>query len=131
VSVGVIDAGIAVGWLSGQHRSFPKIVRLFEASRAGRSSLVLSVVNLAEVLKVTEARARATGTSQLAMLHAARVELHQPDEAVAARAAHLAQCSLADAFAAATALELGARLHTTDRELVQQLAHVRVQVTHY
>ena len=131
MSVGVIDAGVAVGWFNGEHRELPRLARLFESCRAGETSLFLSVVNLAEVLKVTDARARSTGTSQLALLRACGVQLHQPDEAVAARVAKLTQCSLADAFAAATALELGARLHTTDGELVRQLKHARVRVTHY
>jgi predicted nucleic acid-binding protein len=109
----------------------PRIVRLFASCRAGETTLFLSVVNLAELLKVTAARVHATGTNPLVTLRAAGVQLHTPDEAVASRVAKLVQCSLADAFAAATALELGARLHTTDRELVRQLERTRVQVTHY
>ena len=39
--------------------------------------------------------------------------------------------SPADGFAAATALELGARLYTTDLELVRQLRPLRLSVTRY
>lgn len=131
MSVGVIDTGVAVGWYNGEHRSLPRIVRLFASCRAGETALFLSVVNLAELLKVTSARVHATGTNPLVLLRAAGVQLHQPDEAVAIRVAKLVQCSIADAFAAATALELGARLHTTDRELVRQLERTRVRVAHY
>jgi len=41
------------------------------------------------------------------------------------------QTSLADGFAAATAQELSARLHTTDPELVRQLRGARLPITHY
>jgi len=56
--------------------------------------------------------------------------MHQPDEAVARRVARL-RTSLADGFAAATAQELGARLHTTDSDLVDQLRGARLPITHY
>ncbi len=39
--------------------------------------------------------------------------------------------SLAGGFAAATALELGARLHTTDTELRERLRDSRLSVTLY
>jgi predicted nucleic acid-binding protein len=58
------------------------------------------------------------------------VRLHLPDETIAHRVAKL-DTSLADGFAAATALELGARLHTTDSELIQQLRGKRIAITHY
>lgn len=128
--VGIIDAGVAIGWYQGRQRSLARITRLFDSCRSGQTALFISVVNLAEVLKVTTALARDSGTDPLTMLRAAGVQLHQPDEAVAHRVSKL-RCSLADGFAAATAMELGARLHTTDTELVRQLKHVRVQITHY
>jgi predicted nucleic acid-binding protein len=53
-------------------------------------------------------------------LTASGLRIHPPDEAIARRGAKL-ETSLADAFAAATAQELGARFHTTDGELVRQL----------
>jgi predicted nucleic acid-binding protein len=90
----------------------------------------MSVVNLAEVLLHTADLQRATGVDPVALLAASHVRIHQPDESVARRVARL-RTSLADGFAAATAQELGARLHTTDGELVRQLRGTRLSVTRY
>ena len=130
MSVAVIDAGVAIGWMQGRHRSLSKIDRLLGAARDGRTDVVISVVNLAEVLMHTTELIRATGVDAVALLTASRVRIHQPDEAVARRVAKL-RTSLADGFAAATALELGARLHTTDKELIRQLRGTRLPVTPY
>ena len=130
MSVGVIDAGVAVGWIHGRPRSLGRVERLFAGSRGGKLDLVMSVVNLAEVLRHTADVCRATGADAVALLRATGVRFHEPDEPVARRVAAL-RTSLGDAFAAATALELGARLHTTDGELVKALRGVRIVVTHY
>jgi len=130
VSVGVIDAGVAIGWIQGQHRSAERLRRLFEACRSRKLDLVISVVNLAEVLIHTVDIARATGVDQVALLRAWGVAVHPPDESVARRVARL-RTSLADGFAAATAQELSGRLHTTDRELVRRLRPSRLLVTYY
>jgi len=108
MSVAVIDAGVAIGWMQGRHRSLARIDRLLRAGRTGQTELVISVVNLAEVLLHTGELSRATGVDAVALLTANRVRMHQPDEAVARRVARL-RTSLADGFAAATAQELGAR----------------------
>jgi predicted nucleic acid-binding protein len=130
VSLAVIDAGIAIGWIQGRHRSGPKLDRLFRSCRDGQIDLVISAVNLAEVLIHTADLSRATGVDTIALLTASRVRVHHPDEAIARRVAKL-QTSLADGFAAATAQELSARLHTTDPELVRQLRGARLPITHY
>ena len=130
MSVVVIDAGVAIGWIQGRHRSLPKLDRLLRAARSGRTEVVISVVNLAEVLMHTADLTRATGVDAVALLTASRVRVHQPDEAVARRVAKL-RTSLADGFAAATALEIGARLHTTDAELIRQLRRTRLAITPY
>ena len=130
MSVAVIDAGVVIGWMQGRHRSLARIDRLLRAGRTGQTELVISVVNLAEVLLHTGELSRATGVDAVALLTASRVRMHQPDEAVARRVARL-RTSLADGFAAATAQELGARLHTTDSDLVDQLRGARLPITHY
>jgi predicted nucleic acid-binding protein len=130
VSAAVIDAGVAIGWIQGRPRSRARLDRLFRACRDGRTELVISVVNLAEVLIHTADLSRATGVDVVALLTASRVRIHPPDEAVARRVARL-RTSLADGFAAATAQELGARLHTTDAELVRQLRSARLPITHH
>lgn len=130
MSAAVIDAGVAIGWIQGRQRSRAKLDRLFRACRDGRTQLVISIVNLAEVLIHTTELSRETGVDVIALLTASRVRTHQPDEAIARRVAKLGT-SLGDGFAAATAQELGARLHTTDAELVRQLRSVRLPITHH
>ena len=130
MSVAVIDAGIAIGWIQGRHRSLAKLDRLLRAARSAQAEVVISVVNLAEVLMHTTELARATGIDVVTLLTASRVRIHHPDEAVARRVAKLPTL-LADGFAAATALELGARLHTTDAELIRQLRGTRLSITRY
>lgn len=130
MSVGVIDAGIAIAWIRGATRSRKELEGLYTACRDGNISLVMSTVNLAEVLIHTEKYARASGVDPVAFLKASGLRIHPPDEAIARRVAKLGT-SLADGFAAATAQELGARFHTTDGELVRQLRRVRLAITHY
>lgn len=130
MNTGIIDAGIAIGWMQGRHRAAKRLDRLFASCRDGRVTLVVSVVNLAEVLLHTADLSRATGVDAVVLLRASGVRVHSPDEATARRVARL-RSSLADAFAAATAQELGARLHTTDRDLVRQLRGARLAITRY
>ena len=130
MSVGVIDAGVAIAWIRGTTRSRQALDRLYTACRNGRVSLVMSTVNLAEVLIHTAKYAHASGVDPVTFLTASGLRIHPPDEAIARRVARL-ETSLADGFAAATAQELGARLHTTDGELVRQLRRARLAITHY
>jgi predicted nucleic acid-binding protein len=127
---GVPDADVVLGWIRGQHRSLRRLTALFAASRAGRVNLDISCVNLAEVLIHGRLYQRGSGVDLVALLRGHRVEIHAPDEAIARRVAVL-RTSLADGFAAATALELGARLHTTDHELARQLKGARLSITVY
>lgn len=130
MGVGVLDAGVVLGWIHGRHRSARKLDNLFRACRAGKLQLVISTVNLAEVLIHTREFSRSTGSDAVTIVRASGVGIHLPDEAVARRVAKL-PTSLADGFAAATAQELGARLHTTDGELLRQLKRTRIPVSHY
>jgi predicted nucleic acid-binding protein len=130
VTPGVLDAGVAIGWIQGRHRSAAKLQRLFTSARDGDVSLMMSIVSLAEVLKHTADVTRATGADVVALLSAHGIRFHQPDEAVARRVARLST-SLADGFAAATALELRGRLHTTDGDLVERLQGVKLAITRY
>jgi len=130
MALGVIDAGIAIGWLDRGHRSFARLDRLLRACRDGKIELAVSIVNVAEILIHTTDVVRATGVDALSLLKAYNVRIHQPDEVVARRVAKL-KTSIADGFAAATAQELRARLHTTDHELARQLRSTRLSLTLY
>lgn len=130
MSAGVLDAGVPIGWLLGGHRSSRRLDALFRSGREGKASLTISAVNLAEVFKHMSEYARATGADLLLLLRTCGVKVHAPDEEIARRAAAL-PLSLADAFAASTAQQLGARLHTTDSEMVRRLRPTRLPITHY
>jgi len=130
MSVGVIDAGVAIAWIRGATRSRKALDRLYTACRDGSVSLVMSTVNLAEVLIHTAQYAHASDVDPVAFQTTSGHRIHPPDEAIARRVAKL-ETSLADGFAAATAQELGARFHTTDGELVRQLRRVRLAITRY
>ena len=130
MSVGVIDAGIPIGWINRGVKNQKKLDRLYEACRDGTLTLHISTVNLAEVLIHTHEVSRRAGIDAVAFLKACGVRLHEPDEAIARRVGRL-PTALADGFAVATAQELGARLHTTDGELVRQLRGKRIPITRY
>lgn len=126
----VLDAGVAIRWFHGDHPTLPPIDRLMRASREGTVEVWISTVNLAEFLIHARDAAKVRGTDPVAFMKGYGVLLHPPDEAIANRVASL-DLSLADAFATATAMELGARLHTTDRELAARLKGRRIAVTLY
>jgi len=106
------------------------VERLFKAGREGKIPLVISTVNLAEVLIHTAQWSRSTGGDAVALLRASGVVFHSPDESVTRRVAKL-RTSLTDGFAAATAQELRARLHTTDTELMRRIEHTGIPVSRY
>ena len=133
--VGVIDAGIPIGWIRGGSRpgavrGQKQLDRLYEHCRDGKVTLHISTVNVAEALIHTHEVSRKAGIDTVTFLQALGVRIHEPDEAIARRVARLPN-ALADGFAVATAQELGARLHTTDGELVRQLRGKRIAITHY
>src|SRR5205814_5918361 len=70
VSVGVIDAGVAIGWIRGGHRSAARLDALFRSSRGGHVTLYVSSVNLAEILIHTAEWSRATDSDAVALLRA-------------------------------------------------------------
>ena len=130
MSVGVLDAGVAIGWIRRSHRSQAELDRRFALGQSGRLKLHLSVMNLAAVFSKLAELSKATGADPLAILKGVKVQVHIPDERVARTVSKL-PTSLADGFAAATAQTLSARLHTTDGELVRQLKGTGIRVTHY
>lgn len=131
-SVGVADAGVVLARLDRRDSAHAAAAALFERSAAGRVALYVSVVNLAEVFQHAQAYVRATGLDPVALLGAFNVVIHSPGVDVArqvARLGTLGALSLADRFAAATALVLDARLHTTDTVLAAALRRRRQPVT--
>lgn len=134
--VGVLDAGIVLAMLDDRRPAHPKVRALLGRARQASATLQLSSVNLAEALQHARPITRASGLDLVALLEAYSIAVHRPDAAVARTVAdlsRLARASLADRFSAATALVLGARLHTTDRALAEALrgAGLTLPVTVY
>jgi len=133
-SVGVLDAGVVLTRLDKRRRHHAEVCVLFGQAGKGATALYISAVNLAEVVEHSAAYTRATGLDPVALLDSFQIEVHPPDVQVAravARLADLADLSLADRFAAATAQVLRARLHTTDPTLADAARKRRVPVSRY
>ena len=131
-SAGVLDAGVVMARLESTHRAHHAVRPIFERSLRRETRLHISVVNLAEVLQHARPIVTALGLDPVAFLTGFDIFLHSPDTDIARRVADLAELedvSLADRFAAATALALGARLYTTDAALVRALKPLRLPIT--
>jgi predicted nucleic acid-binding protein len=134
--VGVLDAGVVLAVLDNRQPGHRAARALLVRGRQGALEIHLSVVNLAEVFQHALPITRASGLDLISLLKAYKVTVHRPDTLVARTVATLSslpRASLADRFAAATALTLRARLHTTDRALAAALrkAGIELAVTLY
>jgi|GEM_PF-944500 len=132
VAKGVLDAGVVLVRLDRRHRSHQRVVDLFTRCANSDVSLLISAVNLAEVLEHARRYAENTGLDPVALLSSVRISVHSPDVDTARRVAELAglpDASLADRFALATAELTGSRLYTTDHPLAAVARRRRVAVT--
>lgn len=129
--VGILDAGVVLTRLSPRRKGHAHVVKLMGG--AGRTTrLILSTVNLAEVLEHVRGLAEAAGFDAVGTLRHLGVEIEAPDVDVARGAAQLAgidDLSLADRFALATARVRGGRLYTTDGVLADAARAAKVAVT--
>jgi hypothetical protein len=64
---------LSYGWIQGRHHSLAKLD--LRVGRSWQTELVISVVNLAEVLLHTTELVRATGADAVALLTASRVRI--------------------------------------------------------
>jgi predicted nucleic acid-binding protein len=129
--VAVLDAGVVLTRLDATRRGAREVDRLFRIAERVPGSLLLSTVNLAEVLEHSADYMKDTGIDIAALLESMGVRFLSPDASVARRAARLSRLrglSLADRFAVATAELLRARLHTSDRELAAAVRQARLHV---
>ena len=119
----LLDADTLIGALDGSDAHHQRARALFTDARERQDSLLISVVNLTEVLVAPAADASRLADAREAIA-ALSVTTHQPSEAVAVDAARLRgrhPISLPDAFLLATARHIGAAIATFDRK-VQQAA---------
>lgn len=129
--VAVLDAGVVLTRLDAGRRGAREVDRLFRVVERAPGSLLISTVNLAEVLEHSAGYMKDTGIDVVALLESMGVRFHAPDPATARRAAvlnRLQGLSLADRFAVATAQSLSARLHTSDRELAAAVRQARLRL---
>lgn len=134
--VAVLDAGVVLTCLDPRRRSAREVEALFRTRGREPGGLVISTVNLAEVLEHSTDYAKDTGIDVPALLESLGVAFHAPDVEMARRVAILQSlegASLADRFAVATAEVMAGRLHTTDTTLASAVrkARLRVPVTLY
>ena len=129
---GVLDAGVVLVRLDRRHRSHEQVRDLFDRSLRGEIDLAISAVNLAEVFQHAHRYSTETGLDPAALLTSLRVSVRSPGIDAARRAAALctmADASLADRFAVATAHLARARLYTTDGSLAQAARKEGIRVT--
>jgi predicted nucleic acid-binding protein len=116
-----LDSWVILAWLRDQAPGAAAMARLWEQADAGRTQLVMNIVNLGEVFCiVAKARGEASARTVLQNLQGRRMEIASASDELVLEAATLKArypISYADAFAAATALGRGARLVTGDPEM--------------
>lgn len=121
----VLDSYAVVAWLQGEPKS-QVVVNLLEQASSGGTELFISVVNLGEVLYMTE-RKRSLPDAHLALATIDCLPIKQEDATreLALLAAHYKanhRMSFADAFAVALAERRRAKLVTGDPEMRNQKA---------
>lgn len=115
----VLDSYAVLSYLKDEPNS-EQVDRLFEAARDGKCHLYMCVINLGEVMYITE-RERSASKAQdtLTLINELPIEIVNADRALTLAAAHLkADCPIAyaDCFAAALAQLKDAILVTGDPE---------------
>ncbi len=117
----VLDSWLLVAWLKDQLPAADRMAELWARATRGEVRLLMSLINLGEVLYLTgKKRGWPAAGELLAHLRARPLEfLSVPDGLVleASRLKATYPISYADAFAAATAMQLGCPLATGDLEL--------------
>lgn len=126
----VLDSFALLAYLQDEPVA-PRVEKLLENARKEKSRLLLSIINLGELLYITERRggiARAQDT--LALIRQLPIEIIPADEQTVFAAAHIKAnhaISYADSFAVATAIQADAAVLTGDPEFrsVETLVQVK------
>jgi predicted nucleic acid-binding protein len=117
----VLDADVLIGALDREDEHHRAARRLFTGWHRRNDTLLISVVNLTEVL-IAPARDRDILSAAREAIDALRVSIHQPNEAVGVEAARLRghhPISLPDAYCLATAKHAAATLVSFDRRVLR------------
>jgi predicted nucleic acid-binding protein len=117
----VLDADVLIGALDREDEHHRAARRLFTGWHRRNDTLLISVVNLTEVL-IAPACDRDILSAAREAIDALRVSVHQPNEAVGVEAARLRghhPISLPDAYCLATAKHAAATLVSFDRRVLR------------
>ncbi len=118
--VAVVDAGVVLSHLDARRPGHVEAAALFARVARGEVALHVSLVNLAEVLTHARGYIQDIGADPVALVAGVGGSFAAPDVTTArlvATLADLPDASLADRFLVATAIQLGARIYTTDATL--------------
>jgi predicted nucleic acid-binding protein len=114
-----LDSYALLAYLEGE-KAMPRIKELMQSAESGNSSLYLSLINLGEVLSITEReRGRVRALQTLAAIDQLPMHIPSVSRATVLEAAHIEAnyaISYADAFAVVTAREHDCMLLTGDPE---------------
>lgn len=123
-----LDADVMIGALDGNDAHHSNARKLLTNWRAQQDTVLLSVVNLTEVLVAPAADERRLRTARSAIA-ALGVTIHQPTEAIAVDAARLRghhPISLPDAYLLATTRQLDARVVSFDSKILRAAQAERI-----
>lgn len=127
----VLDANVLIGALDGNDPHHGRARILFRGWQRRHASLLISVVNLTEVL-VAPAVERQRLRAAREAIAALGVGIHQPSEAIGVAAARLRGAhpiSLPDAYCLATARHVEAEVASFDERVYRAAEHEAIAVT--
>lgn len=126
----VLDSFALLAYLQDELAA-SRIEKLLESARKEKCHLFLSLINLAELLYITERRGGVVQAQDiLALIRQLPIEIVPADEQTVLTAAHVKASyplSYADAFAVAVAIEMNATMVTGDPEFQSVKALITIE----
>jgi ribonuclease VapC len=127
----VFDAWAILALLQGEEPAASRVKHLLESAERGETEIALCIVNLGEVYyRIGKVRGESEAVSTLTSIQRLAISIVSVTDKMVFSAAELKMhhsISYADAFAVATAAQLGATLVTGDPELVQLTHNIRIE----
>jgi len=118
-TVFVLDSFALLAYLQDEPAA-SRIEKLLDNAAKEKCRLILSIINLGEILYITERRGGVVKAQDaLALIRQLPIEILSVDEEIVFAAAHIKanhSISYADSFAVATAVQVNARVVTADPE---------------
>ena len=127
----VLDSWALIALLNEEEPASSRVEELLQKAASGDAFLALSIINLGEIYYIVgRSRSGEAADDFLDQIKRLPIQIVQVDEQRVLAAARLKMAhaiAYADAFAAATAMELNATLLTGDPELLQLADQVEIQ----